>query len=120
MAPVCAADRTLLPEKRIVQRLPDQVSQLTINVKSEPRPVKLYLDDTAALLETQKALNQGKYKAQTGSPRVVNEGQEAIVIELTELIQMFWEEDSVPQDGNDVNTIHLQAKSPTITTLEQI
>lgn len=121
MAPVRSADGTLLTERRdIIQRWSEHFSQL-LNRSSRidqqaiqdmpQRPVLASLDDPPTREETQKAIKQlqmGKAPGPDGiPPEIFKEGGEAIVIKLTELLQQFWEEGSVPQDFKDANIIHL-------------
>lgn len=121
MAPVRSADGTLLTEKSdIIQRWSEHFSQL-LNRPSQidqqaisnmpQRPELAPLDDPPTLEETKKAIKQlqaGKAPGPDGiPPEIFKEGGEAIATKLTELMQQFWEEGSVPQDFKDANIIHL-------------
>ena len=121
MAPVRSADGTLLTEKSdITQRWSEHFSQL-LNRPSQidqqaiqdmpQRPILTTLDDPPTLAETQKAIKQlqaGKAPGPDGiPPEIFKEGGVTIAIKLTELIQQFWEEGSVPQDFKDANIVHL-------------
>lgn len=121
MAPVRSGDGTLLTEKSdIVQRWSDHFSQL-LNRPSEidqqaikdmpQRSILTSLNDPPTLEETQKAIKQlqvGRAPGPDGiPPEIFKEGGETVATKLTELMQLFWEEGSVPQDFKDANIIHL-------------
>ena len=121
MAPVRSADGTLLTEKiDIVQRWCDHFS-LLLNRPSQidkqaiqdmpQRPVLASLGDPPTVEETQKAIKQLQVGKAPGPdripPEIFKDGGEAMTNKLTELLQQFWEEGSVPQDFKDANIIHL-------------
>eukprot|EP00745_Piridium_sociabile_P040226 TRINITY_DN767_c0_g1_i3.p1 TRINITY_DN767_c0_g1~~TRINITY_DN767_c0_g1_i3.p1 ORF type:complete len:1045 (-),score=247.16 TRINITY_DN767_c0_g1_i3:182-3316(-) len=121
MAPVRSTDGTLLTERSdIVQRWTDHFSQL-LNRPSQidqqaiqdipQRPVIESLDDPPTLDEVTKAIKQlqpGKAPGPDGiPPELYKEGGKTLTAKLTELMQQFWTEGSVPQDFKDANIVHL-------------
>ncbi|CAH1245993.1 Hypp7629 [Branchiostoma lanceolatum] len=110
MAPVRSADGTLLTEKGdITERRRQHFSQLLnrpSNIDQQAiqdmpqRPLMTFLDDPSSLEETQKAIKQlqgGKAPGPDGIPsEILKEGGEAVTAKLTELLQMFWREGTVP------------------------
>ncbi|KAI8516990.1 hypothetical protein Bbelb_055710 [Branchiostoma belcheri] len=121
MAPVRSADGTLLTEKsEITERWRKHFSQLLnrpSNIDQQAiqdmpqRPLMTFLDDPPSQEEIQKAIKQlqgGKAPGPDGiPPEILKVGGEVVTARLTELLQMFWEKGSVPQDFKDANIIHL-------------
>lgn len=116
-----SADGTLLTGKNDIMKrwsehfnqLLNRPSQITQEViQNMPQsPVITSLDDPPTLAEIRKAIKNllsGKSPGPDGiPPEVFKEGGDAIAVKLTELMQLLWEEGSVPQDFKDANIIHL-------------
>ncbi|XP_072167310.1 uncharacterized protein [Diadema setosum] len=124
--PITSANGTLLTEKSdIIQHWNEHFSQLLnrpfqidkqASQDTPQRPLLVSLDDSPPpppehLAETKKSIKQlqvGEAPGPVGIPsEIFNEGGEAIAIKLTELIQQFWKEGSMPQDFKEANIVHL-------------